>query len=176
MKSFVYLFTIIFLFSCEQNKQEAPQNNTQKTESISVVKKASNKTVLNIYKDPNCGCCAKWIDHLETQGFSTLTKNLEPAALDALKTEQGIEPQYQSCHTGISEEGYFFEGHIPAKVIQRFLKEKPAGALGLTVPAMPVGSPGMEVGDKFMPYKVFMKKTSGEMVVYADIDNYAAQF
>ena len=89
--------------------------------------------------------------------------------LQRLKTEHGINPQYRSCHTAVSTDGFVFEGHIPAKYVHQFLSDTPEGAIGLAVPAMPVGSPGMEVDDKFMPYQVLLIKKDGGSEVYADI-------
>ncbi len=129
---------------------------------------------LHIYKDPNCGCCSKWIEHLQSEGFETAFTNT--SQLDVVKKKYGIGPQYRSCHTAVSEDGYIFEGHIPAAVIRRFLQEKPANALGLTVPGMPVGSPGMEVGNKFMPYQVLLLKNDGSTEVYADINRPELQY
>jgi len=135
---------------------------------------SGEQIALTVYKDPNCACCSEWIAHMEKNHFSVEAINSND--LESIKADKNIPAQYQSCHTGISTEGYFFEGHVPAKTIKRFLSEKPEGALGLTVPSMPVGSPGMEVGDKFMPYKVFMMKASGEMEVYAEFASYQEQF
>ncbi|WP_369802079.1 DUF411 domain-containing protein [Microbulbifer sp. Q7] len=81
----------------------------------------------------------------------------------------------QSCHTSVSADGYVFEGHIPAKLIRQFLRNPPAGARGLAVPAMPLGSPGMEVGDRFTPYKVLQLNRDGSTSVYANIDHFEQQ-
>ncbi len=129
---------------------------------------------LHIYKDPNCGCCSKWIDHLNAEGFDTAFTNT--SQLDQVKKKYGIGGQHRSCHTAVSTDGYIFEGHIPAGVIQRFLSEKPANAIGLVVPGMPVGSPGMEVGDKFMPYKVLMLMQDGSTRIFADINRPELQY
>jgi hypothetical protein len=131
-------------------------------------------TSLHIYKDPNCGCCSKWIDHLQSEGFETAFT--DTSQLDVVKKKYGIGTQYRSCHTAVSVDGYIFEGHIPAGVIQRFLDEKPANAIGLSVPGMPVGSPGMEVGSKFMPYQVLLLKKDGSTEVYADISRPEMQY
>ena len=73
----------------------------------------------------------------------------------------------QSCHTGVSADGYFFEGHIPAKFVTAFLANPPENAAGLAVPGMPAGSPGMEMGDRFNPYSVILVKKDGTTEVYA---------
>ncbi len=130
-------------------------------------------TTLDVYKSPTCGCCGDWIEHVQGNGFKT--KIHHPNNLNQLKADKGVPAHFQSCHTAVTADGYVFEGHIPAKYIQRFLEEKPKGAIGLTVPGMPVGSPGMEVADKFMPYQVLLLKRDGGTEVYADIHSPADQ-
>jgi len=132
--------------------------------------------ILSVYKNPQCGCCGKWITHLEDSGFQVDTYNMEAEKLNSLKNEFAITPQNQSCHTGIFDNKYFFEGHVPAKLVGQFLQNPPEGAIGLTVPGMPVGSPGMEVGDKFSPYDVLLIKSDGSQEVYASITTYEGQF
>lgn len=129
---------------------------------------------LDVYKSPTCGCCTKWMDHLAEQGFTSTGHNTDQ--LGALKTELGVPTRYGSCHTGVSEHGFIFEGHVPARYISQFLDNPPAGALGLTVPAMPVGSPGMEYKDQFMPYDVLLLKKDGSVEVYAAVKSYEQQF
>ena len=106
---------------------------------------------LNVYKSPTCGCCADWMDHVEESGY-TLDAH-HPEDLTRFKLAQGIGLRYQSCHTAISAEGYRFEGHVPAKYVTQYLSSPPAGSIGLAVPGMPVGSPGMEMGDRFSRIK-----------------------
>ena len=134
----------------------------------------SELPALHIYKRATCGCCSKWISHIQDNGFQTTVENSND--LSALKIEKNIQPKYQSCHTAISKEGYVFEGHIPAKYIHQFLKEKPEGAIGLAVPAMPLGSPGMEVGDKFRAYAVLLLKADGSAEVYAQVKTLKEQY
>jgi hypothetical protein len=81
-----------------------------------------------------------------------------------------IKPEYRSCHTGVSSNGYIFEGHVPSKYVTQFLSEDHPSAIGLSVPGMPLGSPGMEVGDRFMPYKVLILYKDGTSKVYADVN------
>lgn len=95
---------------------------------------------IHVYKSPTCGCCAKWIDHLETNGFSVRTT--EVADVGPVKRANGVPVNLGSCHTALVG-GYVIEGHVPATDIARLLEEKPAIA-GLAVPGMPIGSPGME--------------------------------
>lgn len=126
---------------------------------------AGDDPVMDVYKSPTCQCCEKWIDHVHAQGFRTSV--LHPADLDGTKDKLGVLPAYRSCHTAVTKDGYVFEGHVPAKFIRQFLAEKPEGAIGLSVPGMPAGSPGMEVGDTFMPYEVLLLKMDGSASRYA---------
>ena len=96
--------------------------------------------VVEVYKSPTCGCCSMWIEHMRTHGFTV--KSTDLGDMTKVKAKYGVPDQVQSCHTGVVE-GYVLEGHVPAADVQRLLKEKPA-VVGLAVPGMPVGSPGME--------------------------------
>jgi hypothetical protein len=98
---------------------------------------------MQVWKDPNCGCCKDWIAHLEKNGFST---TVIEQGNSAARAHLGMPQKFGSCHTALIQ-GYVIEGHVPAADIQRLLKEKPK-ALGLSVPGMPIGSPGMD-GLKF---------------------------
>ena len=89
--------------------------------------------------------------------------------MQEVKEKYNIKPEYRSCHTGVSEDGYIFEGHIPGKYITQFLSEKNPNAIGLSVPGMPLGSPGMEVGNRFTPYEVLILFRDGTSEVYAEI-------
>jgi|GEM_PF-115715 len=126
-----------------------------------------SKVDMVVYKSPTCGCCADWIEHINDQGFSTRIEH--PAIMSEVKLAWKIPTDLQSCHTAVSRQGYVFEGHIPAHVIQRFLAEKPRKAYGLTVPDMPVGSPGMEMGDRFEPYNVYLLREDGKKIVFTHI-------
>ena len=135
---------------------------------------AQSAQFLDVYKSPTCGCCQEWIDHMESRGFSTDIHH--PTALNDVKAKYRIAPEYQSCHTAVSPTGYVFEGHIPAKIVERFLTEKPADAIGLAVPGMPMGSPGMEMGNRFTPYDVLLLKADGSTQVYARINAASEQY
>ena len=130
--------------------------------------------ILEVDKNPSCGCCKKWIDHLNSKGLTTEIHNRN--SLAEFKQEKGIAPKYRSCHTAVSKDGYVFEGHVPAKFIQQFLNEKPEGAIGLSVPSMPLGSPGMEVGTKFSSYQILQLNIDGSSSVYASINNAQEQY
>ena len=128
---------------------------------------AQNKFSLLVHKTPTCGCCKKWVKHLEDNSFSMMIKDHQN--LQKIKTKYSIKPKYQSCHTAVSEEGYIFEGHIPSKFIKNFLADPEPNAIGLSVPGMPLGSPGMEVEGRFMPYDILVLYKDGSSKVYAEI-------
>ena len=96
---------------------------------------------LVLYKDPNCGCCSKWAEHMQRNGFRVTAHDV--ADLTAVKRKQRVPEPLGSCHTAIVT-GYTIEGHVPADVVRRLLAERPPGIIGLAVPGMPLGSPGME--------------------------------
>ncbi|WP_338416673.1 DUF411 domain-containing protein [uncultured Sphaerotilus sp.] len=120
--------------------------------------------LVEIWKSPTCGCCQDWIRHLEASGFRTRafdTGNAEARA------RLGMPERLGSCHTA-RVEGYVLEGHVPATDIKRLLRERPK-ALGLAVPAMPIGSPGMdgpEYGGRRDPYDVLLVAADGGTLVY----------
>ena len=128
---------------------------------------SQNKFSLLVHKTPACGCCKKWVKHLEDNSFSMMIKDHQN--LQKIKTQYSIKPKYQSCHTAVSKEGYIFEGHIPSKFIKNFLEDPEPNAIGLSVPGMPLGSPGMEVEGRFMPYDVLVLYKDGSSKVYAEI-------
>jgi hypothetical protein len=115
-----------------------------------------------VYKDPNCGCCKLWVDHVKAAGFAVSVRDSSDVA--SVKKRQGVPPRLYSCHTAIVG-GYVVEGHVPADLVQRLLKEKPK-LVGLAVPGMPAGSPGMEQGSK-EPYEVLTFDAAGKTTVYA---------
>ena len=125
------------------------------------------ETSLLVHKTPTCGCCKMWVEHLKMNGLKANTQDHEN--LDEIKKMYGIKPQYRSCHTAVSKDGYIFEGHIPSKYITQFLSENHPNAIGLSVPGMPLGSPGMEVGDRFMPYDVLILFKDGSSNVFAEV-------
>jgi hypothetical protein len=128
---------------------------------------SQNKFSLLVHKTPTCGCCKKWVKHLEANNFSTMIKDHQN--LQKVKEQHSIKPKYQSCHTAVSQDGYVFEGHIPSKFIKQFLANPEADAIGLAVPGMPLGSPGMEVEGRFMPYDVLVLYKDGSSKVYAEV-------
>lgn len=124
---------------------------------------------LNVYKSETCGCCVGWIDHMTEHGYASAVHH--PRNLNAVKAELGLKPEWVSCHTAVNADGFVFEGHIPEKFIARFLAEPPAGALGLAVPGMPIGGPGMEMGERFTPYDILLINKDGSSSVYEHIES-----
>ena len=118
--------------------------------------------VVTVYKDPGCECCVKWVKHLSASGFVVTTHDVSD--MDEIKRTMNVPPALQSCHTAVVDK-YVVEGHVPASVIKKFLAEKPS-SLGLAVPGMPVGSPGME-GGKAEPYNVLTFERNGTSRIYA---------
>lgn len=118
---------------------------------------------VHVYEDPNCGCCGAWVDHLKAAGFPV--KVTEVADTASVRKRHGIPDEFGSCHTGVVG-GYAIEGHVPAADIKRLLVTKPAAA-GLSVPGMPVGSPGMEAGARKDAYQVLLVDRAGRSSVFA---------
>jgi hypothetical protein len=116
---------------------------------------------LQVWKDPNCGCCGEWVKHLEANGFRV---KVNDTGNNAARARLGIPRALGSCHTA-EVGGYAIEGHVPAADIKRLLAEKP-NAIGLAVPGMPVGSPGMEDGDRRDPYDVLLVAKGGGTRVF----------
>jgi hypothetical protein len=120
---------------------------------------------MTVFKDPNCGCCGAWVDHVRAKGFQAEVR-IDPQ-MARVKTRLGVPVDLASCHTAVIE-GYAIEGHVPAKAIERLLRERPALA-GIAVPGMPIGSPGMEVeGQAPEPFKVIGFTAGGGRLVFAD--------
>ena len=148
---------LVSVVACSDNENLTTASNSITSEIVS----------LDVYKSRTCGCCKKWISHIEDFGFESEVHH--PANLNKIKADKGIEPRYQSCHTAVSSDGYVFEGHIPANIMQQFLANPPSNAIGLAVPGMPVGSPGMEMGNRYDEYTIFLLNKDGDDVVYEHI-------
>ena len=114
------------------------------------------------YKSPYCGCCTEWVEHMEENGFTVKIEDHED--MNPIKQKLGVEPRLASCHTAVID-GYVFEGHIPASDIKNFLAD-PRDFKGLAVPGMPMGSPGMEYGDKKDKYQVVAFKENGKLALF----------
>ncbi len=117
-----------------------------------------------VFKSPTCGCCSAWNKHMVEAGFSLEARDVDQDQLWATKATAGITPELASCHTAFVE-GYFIEGHVPASDVKRLLRERPQ-ALGLTVPGMPIGSPGMEMGDQKDAYATLLIRRTGDVQVF----------
>ena len=128
---------------------------------------SEDQQMLLVHKTPTCGCCKKWMKHLQENGITAYAQDHE--SMVEIKQMYDIKPKYRSCHTGVSTDGYIFEGHIPSKYITQFLSEDHPNAIGLSVPGMPLGSPGMEVENRFMPYEVLILFKDGTSEVYASV-------
>lgn len=157
--------SLTFLAACTEAEKDAASAQTVK---------AGQQRQLTVYKSPTCGCCGEWVEHLEARGFSSQIQH--PENLELLKDQYQIGRDVRSCHTAVSKDGYVFEGHIPGRYISAFLENPPAGAIGLAVPGMPLGSPGMEVGDRFTPYQILLLKSDGSHEVFASIDSADQQY
>jgi len=168
--TFITLMNVSLLSACS----EIVPKTTVATKPQVTKKESAQQAILDVFKSPTCSCCEKWLTHIDQFGFQSKTHNITD--LSVFKTDKGIKPQYRSCHTAISKDSYVFEGHVPAKFIHQFLAKPPKNAIGLAVPAMPIGTPGMEVADKFMPYNVLLLKDDGSYEVYAKLSNYQEQF
>lgn len=115
-----------------------------------------------MYRDPNCGCCLAWADHME-QGERHTVETVNHPDMASFKTQNGVPEDLRSCHTMIAD-GYVIEGHVPAADVERLLAERPEGVAGLAVAGMPLGSPGMEHGNHRQPYQVIAFGTTGRSV------------
>ena len=116
-----------------------------------------------VYKTPYCGCCTNWIAQMKDKGFNI--KTIVQDNFDKMKMSKGITRQTASCHTALID-SYVIEGHVDYSAIKKLLTEKPKDIKALSVPGMVVGSPGMEMGNKKMPYNVIAIKTDGSTEVY----------
>ncbi len=120
---------------------------------------------IEVWKSATCKCCGAWVKHLEADGFTVKVNAAEPSTLASLKRQAGIGDRLASCHTAMID-GYVIEGHVPGTEIKRLVAERPE-AIGLAVPGMPVGSPGMEQGAEFEPYDVLLIKKDGSTEIFA---------
>ncbi|MEH2356346.1 DUF411 domain-containing protein [Nostoc sp.] len=124
----------------------------------------SKSTGLNatVYHSPDCNCCGGWIEHLKTQGFKII--DFSTPDIETVKQKYNVPDNLSSCHTAIVN-GYVIEGHVPADDIKRLLQEKP-NVVGLSVPQMPVGTPGMEMGNRKDPFSVLSFDRNNSVAVF----------
>jgi hypothetical protein len=132
---------------------------------LAALAQAPQKVLVEVWKDPGCGCCGDWVKHLEANGFAV---KVTEGGNGAMRAKLGMPQKLASCHTALVG-GYAIEGHVPAREIRRLLKERPQ-AVGLTVPGMVVGSPGMDGPDyqgRRDPFDVLLVQRTGETRAYA---------
>jgi hypothetical protein len=130
---------------------------------------AAARPLVEVWKSPTCGCCKDWVAHLEANGYPVKTYEVSESAKDTKRLALGMPEKLGSCHTALVQ-GYVLEGHVPAREIHRLLAERP-GALGLAVPGMPVGSPGMDgaaYAGRKDAYAVLLVQRGGTSSVYQD--------
>lgn len=118
---------------------------------------------IHVYKSPTCGCCSDWVDHLEDNGFEV--KATDTNDMGKIKADAGLIAGLGSCHTAFIGD-YVIEGHVPADDIKRLIREAPQ-ATGLSAPGMPMGSPGMEMGDRKDHYKVILFNEAGQTRIFS---------
>lgn len=128
----------------------------------------ANNHPITVYRDPACSCCHRWVAHLKNHGFQV--EDVPTDGVDAIKQQHGLPSGLTSCHTAIVE-GYVMEGHVPADDIKRFLQARP-NLVGLAVPDMPNGTPGMEVGDRKDPFSVMAFDRNGQTQVFKTYESY----
>jgi len=131
--------------------------------NIWIAAQSATKPQMTVYKSSTCGCCEKWIEHMQANGFAV--KAIDVEDIDKVKRERGVPEAAASCHTAVVN-GYIVEGHVPADAVLKMLKDKPAIA-GIAVPGMPMGAPGMEVpsGQKDA-YSIVSFDKAGKTTVY----------
>ncbi len=127
----------------------------------------SNAKTVVVYKSASCGCCGDWVAHMKQAGYTVEVRNMDD--MNAVKAKYGIKPQFAACHTALVD-GYIIEGHVPAEQVERLLAERPA-VLGISVPGMPLGSPGMEMGNPsdYADYDVLAFDGKGRSSVFKHV-------
>ena len=130
--------------------------------ALAACSQVAQAATYEMFRDPNCGCCLAWARHMDEAVPESVTVT-DSADMGAIKDRLGVPQELRSCHTMVVE-GYVIEGHVPAEDVARLLAERPDGVTGLAVPGMPVGSPGMEMGDRVQPYQVIAFGEAGQSV------------
>ncbi|MGP9519498.1 DUF411 domain-containing protein [Psychrobacter sp. AOP7-C1-14] len=175
------------LFACSQPESDVDQKvQTEKSATIDskatqisetkpvMLSQTESSTLLKnvsatVYTTENCGCCEQWVANTKEHGLRATVQH--PDDLSLFKDRYDVPQQMRTCHTAVTTDGYVFEGHVPAKHMAQFLANPPKQAMGLAVPGMPVGSPGMEQGNQFEPYQVMQMNKDGTTEVYANIES-----
>lgn len=124
---------------------------------------AGKPAEMTVYRSPTCGCCGKWLDHVNQKSFNI--KDVISDDMQAIKEKYGVPEKLASCHTAVVD-GYVIEGHVPVADIQKLLQTKPK-VLGIAAPGMPMGSPGMEMGSQKQDYQVMSFDKDGNVQVFA---------
>jgi hypothetical protein len=124
---------------------------------------ATTAAKLTVYKDPSCGCCTKWVAHLRANGFTPDVRDRDD--MGALKDTLGVPAALRSCHTAVAGK-YVVEGHVPASDIKRLLSSRPNDVIGIAVPDMPAGSPGMEMGGRSDLFDVIAFSATGTTRIF----------
>jgi hypothetical protein len=130
----------------------------------SVAPAHAQSTPLTVYKDPDCGCCEKWVAHMKANGFAPTVTNTRDVA--SIKRQHHVTDALASCHTALVG-GYVVEGHVPAADVKRLLAQKPKAVVGLTIPGMPSSAPGMDM-TPFKPYTVLSFDAQGKTMVFGE--------
>lgn len=127
---------------------------------------AQTKVPIVVYKDPSCGCCHQWVEHMNANGFVASVK--DTSELNAVKRAHKVAQPLWSCHTALVG-NYVIEGHVPAADVKRLLAQQPKGIVGLTIPGMPSSAPGMDM-KPFVPYTVLTFDATGRTTIFARHD------
>lgn len=136
----------------------------QKSKVLNTDMQEATLPAMTVYKSPTCGCCTLWAEHMEKADFTVTVRNVPQ--MSPIKEQFSVPTALSSCHTA-TVGGYFVEGHVPASDVKRLLKERPE-ALGIGVPGMPMGSPGMEVpSGETQPYMVTQVNKNGSLVTFS---------
>lgn len=157
------LFASLLLLIAPASLSACTEESADAQDAQATVEVATELPTITVHKTPTCGCCNAWIDHLRTNGFHVEAVDVQDTR--PMASRLGVPDNMRSCHTG-EVAGYAIEGHIPADDIKRLLNERP-DIVGLTVPGMPLGSPGMEAGGRTQPYSVFAIERDGSTSVFA---------
>ena len=160
--------------TAKNNNSAVANENTSQATLVSVWDQEtepnySGTTEMTVYRSPSCGCCGVWVEHAKKHGFKI--EDLKTEEMEAIKQQHNVPAELASCHTTIID-GYVMEGHIPADDIKRFLAEKPDDLVGLAVPGMPIGTPGMEARDMKQPFQVLAFNDKGEIEVFKEYQSY----
>ena len=160
MKKILVVLTALLMAAC--GEQEPPSQKPASRLRPSNTRPPTTRSAASCWRCtiPHCGCCGDWVDHMKENGYTVEVHDTDN--MQAIKEKAGILPGGGSCHTAFID-GYVIEGHVPASDVDRLLAERPEGK-GLTVPGMPVGSPGMEMGDRVDTYDVLLFDEDGMAV------------